>query len=141
MQIDRKQVDFHGEATLRDQHQASWTDGFGSIDIEELWVQWGGEPLRPIAGFDLTAQLGEMGVLAGKPKIAGVFTYYPVTECPFNPQHRKVVLSQHRSGTITYLCPHHSCQGKKKGFDRKTARDYFAHYGVTIPEVNALPLG
>ena len=74
-----------------------------------------------------------MGVRAGEPEIAGVFTYFPVRECPFNSEHRKVVLSQHGSGTITFLCPHHSCQGKKEGFDRKTARDYFAHYGVTIP--------
>ncbi len=76
----------------------------------------------------------EMGVLVGEPKIAGVFTYYSVGECPFDTEHRKVVLSQHRSGTITYLCPHHSCRGKKEGCDRKTARAYFAHYGVTIPE-------
>ena len=25
-----------------------------------------------------------MGVLAGEPKIAEIFTYYPVKECPFN---------------------------------------------------------
>ncbi len=90
---------------------------------------------RPIAGFDLASQLEEMGVLAGEPRSAEPFTYYPVKECPFDPRHQKVVLSQHRSGTITYLCPHHSCQGKKQGFDRKTARDYFAHYGVTIPGI------
>jgi hypothetical protein len=125
-----------GESALKDQRQESWSDGFGSIDTDELWVQGGDEPLRPIAGFDLTAQLEEMGVLAGKPKIAEKFTYYPVKECPFNTQHRKVVLSQHRSGTITFLCPHFSCKGKKQGFDRKTARDYFAHYGVTIPVVS-----
>jgi hypothetical protein len=122
-----------GEATLRDQHQESWSDGFGSIDTDELWVHGGDEPLRPIAGFDLAAQLGAMGVLAGEPKIAEKFTYYPVKECPFNSQHKKVVLSQHRSGAITYLCPHFSCKGKKQGFDRKTARDYFGHYGVMIP--------
>jgi hypothetical protein len=77
-----------------------------------------------------------MGVVAGEPKIGGVFTYYPLKECPFNTQHKRVVLSQHRCGTITYLCPHYSCQGKKPGYDRKTARDYFAHYGVTIPRVS-----
>jgi len=125
-----------GEAALRDHQQESWSDGFGSIDIDELWAQRTDEPLKPIAGFDLTAQLEEMGVLAKEPKIAEKFTYYPVKECPFNTQHRRVVLSQHRSGTITYLCPHYSCQGKKKGFDRKTARDYFAYYGVMIPGVS-----
>src|SRR5262249_1582547 len=51
-----------------------------------------------------------------------------------NPEHRKVRLSQHRSGTITFLCPHHSCQGKKDGYEGKTARDYFEHYGVVVPE-------
>ena len=108
--------------------------GFGSINLEDLWVPGADDPLKPVAGFDLRAQLDEMGVLAGEPTIAGVFTYYPVRECPFNPWHKKVKLSQHRSGTITYLCPHNSCQGKKEGFGRKTARDYFTHYGVVIPE-------
>ena len=108
--------------------------GFGSIDPEDLSMPGGDDRLKPIAGFDLRAQLHEMGVLAGEPTIVGVFTYFPVRECPFNPGHKKVKLSQHRSGTITYLCPHHSCQGKKEGCDSKTARDYFAHYGVTIPE-------
>jgi len=117
-----------GEAALEFEHL-----GFGSIDTKELWAQRADEPLKPIAGFDLAVQLEEMGLLAGQPQIAGVFTHYPVQECPFNPEHKKVRLSQHRSGTITYLCPHNSCQGKKEGCDRKTARDYFAHYGVTIP--------
>jgi hypothetical protein len=117
-----------GESTLSDEDL-----GFGSIDIEELGAQRLDEPFKPIEGFDLAAQLEEMGVLAGEPEVAGVFTYFPLSECPFNSEHKKVVLSQHRSGTITYLCPHHSCQGKKEGFRRKTARDYFDHYGVTIP--------
>jgi hypothetical protein len=116
------------EATLDDEDL-----GFGPIDIEEFWLQPQDEPFKPITGFDLGAQLEEMDVLAGEPRIAGVFTYFPVIECPFNTEHRKVVLSQHRSGTISYLCPHHSCQGKKDGFERKTAPEYFAHYGVTIP--------
>jgi hypothetical protein len=77
-----------------------------------------------------------MGVAAGEPKISGPFTHYPVKECPFNTLHKRVVLSQHRCGTITYLCPHYSCQGKKPGFTRMMARDYFAHYGVAIPRVS-----
>jgi hypothetical protein len=112
--------------------------GFGSIITEELWAPRVDDPLRSSAGFDLKAQLEEMGVLAGEPMIAEMFIYYHVKECPFNAVHKKVVLSQHRSGTISYLCPHHSCQGKKQGFDRKTARDYFAFYGVTIPCVSLL---
>jgi hypothetical protein len=124
------------EATMGDQRQTSSSDGFGSIDIDELWVPGGfDEKFKPIAGFDLATKLEEMGALAGAPKIADVFTYYPVKECPFDAKHRRVVLSQHRSGTITYLCPHHSCKGKKKGFDRKTARDYFNYYGVGDSEV------
>jgi hypothetical protein len=108
--------------------------GFGSVDLDDPLLQQGYEPLRPIAEFDLAAQLREMGVLAGEPKVAGVFTYFDVVECPFNPDHKRVRLSQHQSGTVTYLCQHHSCQGKKEGYERKTARDYFARYGVTIPE-------
>jgi hypothetical protein len=108
--------------------------GFGSVDLDDPVLQPRDEPLRPIAGFDLAAQLREMGVLSGEPKVAEDFTHYPVKECPFNPGHRKVVVSQHRSGTIAYLCPHDSCQGKKEGYERKTARDYFAYYGVVIPE-------
>ena len=73
-----------GEAALRDEDL-----GFGSIDTEELWAQRLDEPFKPIAGFDLAAQLEEMGVLAGEPKIAGVFTYYPLKECPFNTEHKK----------------------------------------------------
>jgi hypothetical protein len=126
-----------GEATLEAEHETSSSDGFGSIELEELWVPGGfGERFKPIAGFDLATKLKEMGVLAGEPKFADVFTHYPVTQCPFDPQHRRAVLSQHRSGTVTYLCPHYSCRGKKDGFGRKTARDYFAYYGVTIPGIS-----
>jgi hypothetical protein len=63
--------------------------GFGSIDLEDLWVPGGDDPLKPIAGFDLRAQLDEMGVLAGEPTSAGVFTYFPLRECPMNPGHKK----------------------------------------------------
>jgi hypothetical protein len=124
------------EPAEKDHQNESWADGFGSIDLDDLWAQRVDEPLKPIAGFDLATKLEEMGVLAGEPKIADVFTHYPLSECPFNAQHRKVVLSQHRSGTVTYLCPHHSCRGQKQGFERKTARDYFAYYGVTIPGIS-----
>jgi hypothetical protein len=124
-----------GEFTVSDQHESSESYGFGTVDTDELWASWVDEPLRPAAGFDLEAALDSMGVLTGEPKIGGVFTYYPVKECPFNTEDKRVVLSQHRSGTITYLCPHHSCQGKKPGYDRRTARDYFAHYGLTLPAI------
>jgi hypothetical protein len=122
-----------GGSTVTDEHEADWSDVFGPPITDELWTRWTNEPLKPIAGFDLTAQLEEMGVLAGSPRVTEVFTYYPLKECPFNVEHRKVVLSQHRSGTLSYLCPHHSCRGLKQGFDRKTARDFFGHYGVSIP--------
>jgi hypothetical protein len=120
-----------GEATSSDEHQL----GFGSINMDDLWVPGGfDERLRPVAEFDLAAQLEKIGVLAGEPRSTDPFTHYPLKNCPFNTQHKRVVLSQHKSGTLTYLCPHYSCQGKKKGFDRKTAHDYFAYYGVTIEQ-------
>jgi hypothetical protein len=108
--------------------------GFGKVDLEDLKTL-PADRLKPIHdGFDLHVVLQEINMLDGSPKVSGVFTYYPVKECPFDPDHRRAKLSQHRSGTITYLCPHNSCQGKKEGFERKTTRDYFARYGVVIPE-------
>jgi hypothetical protein len=124
------------ELIVSDQHESSESYGFGTVDTDELRASCVDEPLRPAAGFDLAAQLQGMGVLAGEPRMSGAFTHYPVKDCPFNTQHKRVVLSQHRSGAITYLCPHHSCKGMKPGFERKTARDYFTHYGVTIPRVS-----
>lgn len=109
--------------------------GFGKADWAHVETPKPDDKLRPARSFDLEATLKEIGVLVStKVDTEKGFTYYQVRECPFDPTHKRATLSQHASGTVTYLCPHKSCRGEKEGFTQKTAREYFRHYDVEVPE-------